>query len=158
MIAPAVPNLTPRVFGCVAFVHLHKHQRDKLSPRALRCVFLGYATHQKGYRCFYPPTQRMFVTVDVVFHEESMYFSNETKLQGEDLKNILSLNYEKVILSAPSNQVVDESNLCGDEHQEMGHDQDMVESDLGNTAENQEIDMVEPDLGTAGTAENQENG
>ena len=63
----------------------------------------------------------MFVTMDVVFHEESMHFSNETKLQGEDVKDILSLNYEKLILFAPSNQVVDESNLCDSEHQEMRH-------------------------------------
>jgi transposase InsO family protein len=49
VIAPIVPNLTPRVFGCVAYVHLHKHQRSKLAPRALRCIFVGYAAHQKGY-------------------------------------------------------------------------------------------------------------
>ncbi|KAM2296216.1 hypothetical protein ACFX1S_035911 [Malus domestica] len=42
--APAVPNLPPHVFGCVAFVHLHKQQRSKLEPRALRCVFVGYAS------------------------------------------------------------------------------------------------------------------
>lgn len=48
--APIVPNLQPHVFRCVVFVHLHKHQRNKLEPRALRCVFLGYASHQKGYR------------------------------------------------------------------------------------------------------------
>lgn len=33
--APTTTNLPPHVFGCVAFVHLHKHQRNKLSPRAL---------------------------------------------------------------------------------------------------------------------------
>lgn len=48
VIALAVQNLTPHIFGCVASVHLHKHQCDKLSPRAMRCFFLGYATHQKG--------------------------------------------------------------------------------------------------------------
>ncbi|RVW29882.1 Retrovirus-related Pol polyprotein from transposon RE1 [Vitis vinifera] len=31
VVAPTVPNLPPRVFGCVAFVHLHKHQRTKLT-------------------------------------------------------------------------------------------------------------------------------
>ncbi|RVW87124.1 Retrovirus-related Pol polyprotein from transposon TNT 1-94 [Vitis vinifera] len=31
VIAPTVPNLPPRVFGCMAFVHLHKHQRTKLT-------------------------------------------------------------------------------------------------------------------------------
>ncbi|WMV28081.1 hypothetical protein MTR67_021466 [Solanum verrucosum] len=41
----------------------------------------------------------------------------------------------------------DESSLCGGEHQEMGHNQDMVESDLG-TAENQEIE--EEDLCATG--------
>ena len=36
IVTPTVPNLPPRVFGCVAFVHLHKHHRNKLTPRALR--------------------------------------------------------------------------------------------------------------------------
>ena len=39
--AHTVPNLPPHMFGCVAFVHLHKQQRIKLEPRALRCVFVG---------------------------------------------------------------------------------------------------------------------
>ena len=32
IVAPVGPNLPPHVFGCVAFVHLHKHQRNKLTP------------------------------------------------------------------------------------------------------------------------------
>ncbi|RVX21100.1 L-ascorbate oxidase [Vitis vinifera] len=36
VVAPTVPNLPPRVFGCVAFVHLHKHQRTKLTSHALQ--------------------------------------------------------------------------------------------------------------------------
>ncbi|RVX19137.1 Retrovirus-related Pol polyprotein from transposon TNT 1-94 [Vitis vinifera] len=56
VVAPTVPNLPPRVFGCVAFVHLHKHQRTKLTSHALQCVFVGYALHKKGYRCYHPPT------------------------------------------------------------------------------------------------------
>ncbi|KAL6323336.1 hypothetical protein AAG906_029343 [Vitis piasezkii] len=35
------------IFGCVAFMHLQKGLRTKLEPRALRCVFVGYALHQK---------------------------------------------------------------------------------------------------------------
>ncbi|KAF7812189.1 retrovirus-related Pol polyprotein from transposon TNT 1-94 [Senna tora] len=79
-----------------AFVHLHKHQRNKLAPRAMRCVFLGYAMHKKGYRCYHPPSQRMFITVDVVFHEESMYFSPESKLQEEYQKEIQTLDYDLI--------------------------------------------------------------
>ncbi|RVW63837.1 Retrovirus-related Pol polyprotein from transposon RE1 [Vitis vinifera] len=36
VVAPTVPNLPPRVFGCVAFVHLHKHQCTKLTSHALQ--------------------------------------------------------------------------------------------------------------------------
>jgi hypothetical protein len=39
VVSPATPNLPPYVFGCVAFIHLHKHQRNKLQPWALG-VFL----------------------------------------------------------------------------------------------------------------------
>jgi hypothetical protein len=119
VIAPRVPNLTPRVFGCVAYVHLHKHQRSKLAPRALRCVFLGYAAHQKGYRCYHPPSKRMFITLDVVFHEDSMYFSYESDLQGEKQKEVLTLDHdiqvhEKIELTP---QVVGGS--ISDDNQEM---------------------------------------
>ncbi|RVW70134.1 Retrovirus-related Pol polyprotein from transposon TNT 1-94 [Vitis vinifera] len=65
VVAPTVPNLPPRVFGCVAFVHLHKHQRTKLTSHALQCVFVGYALHKKGYRCYHPPTRQMYITMDV---------------------------------------------------------------------------------------------
>ncbi|RVW22622.1 Retrovirus-related Pol polyprotein from transposon TNT 1-94 [Vitis vinifera] len=93
VIAPTVTNLPPRVFGCVTFVHLHKHQHTKLTFRALQCVFVGYALHKKGYRCYHPPTQRMFITMDMVFHEDSMYFSSESELQGEYHKEIQTLDY-----------------------------------------------------------------
>ena len=78
----------------MAFVHLHKHQRTKLTSRALQCVFVGYASHKKGYRCYHPPTRRMFITMDVVFHEDSMYFSFESKLQEEYYKEIQTLDYD----------------------------------------------------------------
>ncbi|RVX13689.1 Retrovirus-related Pol polyprotein from transposon RE1 [Vitis vinifera] len=94
VVAPTVPNLPPRVFGCVTFVHLHKHQRTKLTSHALQCVFVGYALHKKGYRCYHPPTRRMFITMDVVFHEDSMYFSFESELQGEYHKEIQTLDYD----------------------------------------------------------------
>ena len=40
-------GLTPRVFGCTAFVHVHSQHRDNLDPRAIKCVFLGYSSTQK---------------------------------------------------------------------------------------------------------------
>ena len=48
-------NLVPRIFGCVAFVHVHNQNRGKLDPQALKCVFVGYSSTQKGYKCYHPP-------------------------------------------------------------------------------------------------------
>lgn len=40
----------PRVFGCVCIVHNLDHPHDKLSAKAIRCVFIGYPPYQKGYK------------------------------------------------------------------------------------------------------------
>ena len=65
----------------------------------------------------------MFVTMDVVFHEDSMYFSSEPELQGEHLEEVQDLDYDFLIsiereLSEPSN------NLNGNEKErpELGNE------------------------------------
>jgi len=84
-----LPNalmLPPRVFGCVAYVYLHKNQRSKLDPCARRCLFLGYGIHQKGYWCYDPTARRLYVTMDVQFLEADMFYSpsaSTSPLQGE---------------------------------------------------------------------------
>ncbi|CAL8992660.1 unnamed protein product [Prunus brigantina] len=54
----SVSKLPPKVFGCVAYVHVYSHQRSKLDHCALRCVFIGYFSTQKGYKYYHPPTQK----------------------------------------------------------------------------------------------------
>ena len=44
-------HLPLRVFGSAVFVHAHTPKRNKLDPRAFKCVFLGYSSTQKGYKC-----------------------------------------------------------------------------------------------------------
>jgi len=54
-------QLVPRIFGCVSFVHVPSGDRGKLDPRALKCVFIGYSSTQKGYKCYHPPFKKFFV-------------------------------------------------------------------------------------------------
>ena len=75
-------NLAPRVFGCTSFVHIHNHKREKLYPKALKCVFVGHSSTQKGYKCYHPPTRKLYVSADVTFIENKPYFSTPY-LQGE---------------------------------------------------------------------------
>jgi hypothetical protein len=72
-----------RIFGCVTYVHIHKHQRDKLDARALKCVFIGYYITQKGYKCYHPSSKRFVVSKDVSFNENQSFF-NKSSLQGEE--------------------------------------------------------------------------
>ena len=41
-------GLIPRVFGCTSLVHVHSQNRGKLDPKAIKYVFLGYSSTQKG--------------------------------------------------------------------------------------------------------------
>ena len=76
-----VLELPPKIFGCVSFIHIPKQSRDKLDLRALRCVFHGYSSNQKGYKCYHTPT-RSYITMDVTFSKSQPYFTH-TYLQGE---------------------------------------------------------------------------
>ncbi|CAN0870173.1 Retrovirus-related Pol polyprotein from transposon TNT 1-94 [Linum grandiflorum] len=92
-----ISDLEPRVFGCVAFVHVHKHQRSKLDPRAQKCIFIGYASRQKGYKCYSPITRKVFTTMDITFFEKRAYYTNpdvqEENIQDEqqDWDNLIAL-------------------------------------------------------------------
>jgi len=54
------PNIKHlRIFGCAAYAHVPKDERQKLDPKARKCVFLGYGTETKGYRLYDPKCARV---------------------------------------------------------------------------------------------------
>ncbi|CAL9000930.1 unnamed protein product [Prunus brigantina] len=111
---PSVLTLHPRIFGCIAYVHILKHLRSKLDPCALKCVFVGFSPYSKGYRCYHPPTKRTYVTMDVTFSELSMYFHHESNspLQGEK-ENIEEQNWNWTIM-LPDITIEREEVICND--------------------------------------------
>ncbi|KAK4382157.1 Retrovirus-related Pol polyprotein from transposon TNT 1-94 [Sesamum angolense] len=60
-----------RIFGCSAFVFQNS---DKLEPRALKCVFIGYPEGIKGYRLWLrcQPGFKVVISKDVTFNESEM--------------------------------------------------------------------------------------
>ncbi|PKU70985.1 Retrovirus-related Pol polyprotein from transposon TNT 1-94 [Dendrobium catenatum] len=58
-----------RVFGCLCFPWLKPYTTSKLSPRSTPCTFLGYSPLHKGYKCFDPQTDKMYISRHVIFHE-----------------------------------------------------------------------------------------
>ncbi|XP_010496878.1 PREDICTED: uncharacterized protein LOC104773906 [Camelina sativa] len=67
---PSLDHL--RVFGCVCFVLVPGEQRSKLDAKSTKCMFVGYSTTQKGYKCYDPATSRLYVSRDVRFLENAM--------------------------------------------------------------------------------------
>ena len=60
-----VTDISLKKFGCTAFVHTHSHNHGKLDHKARKCVFVGYSSTQKGYKCFDPVSRKLFVSMDV---------------------------------------------------------------------------------------------
>jgi len=71
--SPLFP-LIARILGCVCFVHLFELGPDKLSLRAIFCIFMGYSRTQKGYRCYDPLTKKWLVSADIIFFESEPFF------------------------------------------------------------------------------------
>ncbi|KAL5736767.1 hypothetical protein ACOSQ2_031555 [Xanthoceras sorbifolium] len=70
-----------KVFGCTVFVHKPSLIRSKLDARSEKCIFLGYAPNKRGYKYFNPTKKKTYVSMDVVFFENTPFFKNH--LQGE---------------------------------------------------------------------------
>ena len=70
----------PKLFGSTCFVRDHRPSIGKLDPRAVKCVFMGYSSSQKGYKCWSPSAKRMFVSMDVTFRESEPFYGEPTDL------------------------------------------------------------------------------
>ena len=98
--------LSPKVFGCVAFVQDLSPGLDKLSPRSIKCMFIGYSRTQRGYRCFHPPSRRYLVSADVTFFE-SQNWSEDVTLNVEcPLPSIVDCSSTGAIQDLPANQEI----------------------------------------------------
>src|SRR3954469_19050324 len=65
-----------KVFGCACWPHLRPYNSRKLEFRSKKCVFLGYSTLHKGYKCLHVPSNRVYISRDVVFDESHFPFAN----------------------------------------------------------------------------------
>lgn len=58
-----------KTFGCLCFPNLNHSFLHKLAPRSTPCVFLGYPSSHKGYRCLDLKTRKVIISRHVVFDE-----------------------------------------------------------------------------------------
>ncbi|RVW63053.1 Retrovirus-related Pol polyprotein from transposon TNT 1-94 [Vitis vinifera] len=78
-----ISTVPPKIFGCSVFVHINQQNRSKLDPRSLKCIFLGYSSNQKGYKCYSPVTRKFYNSMNVTFFETQPYYP-KNDIQGEN--------------------------------------------------------------------------
>lgn len=71
-IAPRYTHL--RTFGCLCYPNLLKTSAHKLAPRSTPCIFLGYPTDHRGYRCLDLNTHKIILSRHVTFDENTFPF------------------------------------------------------------------------------------
>ncbi|GJU63298.1 retrotransposon protein, putative, ty1-copia subclass [Tanacetum coccineum] len=77
-----------KVWGCEALVKRDTLTKpDKLEPKALKCIFVGYPKETMGYSFYYPPENKVFVAGNAEFFENDV-IDHKASESLEDLENI----------------------------------------------------------------------
>lgn len=63
-----------RVFGCECFPHIRPYNAHKLISRSLHCIFLGYSSLHRGYKCLHLPTNCLNISHYIVFNKDLFPF------------------------------------------------------------------------------------
>lgn len=98
----SAPDYTSlRAFGCKCYPYLRPYMQDKLDPKSLFCVFLGYNEKYKGYRCYYPPTGKVFISRHVLFDETHFPYSDVYSQFHKETDSALLQDWRTVNISPP---------------------------------------------------------
>ncbi|KAI3513963.1 hypothetical protein L1887_12232 [Cichorium endivia] len=140
-IKPNVNHL--RVFGCVCYVFIPNHLRSKMEKKAIRCIFVGYDQERKGWRCCDPNSGKCYVSRNVVFDENSSWWSenHETLPDSETLQE--EIKSSRVRLNVEDNDFLVDSGGIHVQDQEVQQPSDPLPvNEVTNGDDNNEVQNV----------------
>ncbi|GJX02893.1 retrotransposon protein, putative, ty1-copia subclass [Tanacetum coccineum] len=86
--AARILNMVPTKKGCEALVKRDTLIKpDKLEPKSIKCIFVGYPKETMGYSFYYPPENKVLVARNAEFLENSL-ITQEASGSLEDLEII----------------------------------------------------------------------
>jgi hypothetical protein len=77
-------------FGCLCYPYLRDYVSHKLAPKTTPCVFIGYSSTHKGFRCLDRTTQRVFISRHVIFYETNFPFAGNPPATPASLSDLVS--------------------------------------------------------------------
>jgi hypothetical protein len=80
-----------RTFGCACWPNLRPFNTHKLQFCSKQCIFLGYNTMHKGFKCLDVADGRVYISRDVVFNETVFPFSKLNPNAGARLHSEILL-------------------------------------------------------------------
>jgi histone deacetylase 1/2 len=86
---PNYENFHP--FDCRVYPCLRDYMPNKFSPRSIPCIFMGYNTSYKGFRCLDPSTSRIYITRHAQFDEN--YFPSLDTSQAQSMSSLQFSNF-----------------------------------------------------------------
>ncbi|KAD5508144.1 hypothetical protein E3N88_15847 [Mikania micrantha] len=120
-----------RTFGCLCYPLIPSTSINKLQSRSSPCVFLGYPSNHRGYKCFDLSTRKIVISRHVVFDETVFPFSKRH--------------------SSPPNYEFLHSNLSSDPHPSFwfGHSVSTIPPTPPPTSDQTNCPLVQPQQPTA---------
>ena len=62
-----------RIFSCPVYIHIPKEKRTKLDPSGKKAIFVVYSKSLKAYKIYFPGYNKIDISRDVTFDEETCY-------------------------------------------------------------------------------------
>lgn len=131
-------------FGCACYPCLKPYNKHKLQFQTTKCVFLGYSSSHKGYKCI-SPTGRIYVSRHVVFNEDHFPFHDgflNTRRPVEFTTHPVSFFYPTAL--ANNNENLGQSNLQEHEAESLGNDDDNNDINQSSSSQNSRTCSMQP--------------
>jgi len=100
-----------KLFGCLCYPFLRSYNKIELDFRSQPCVIVGYSSKHKGYLCFHPSTDRVYIVKHVVFDETIFPYPSMVKVISRACKASL-LPVFTSLLHAASMSIPDSSKFA----------------------------------------------
>jgi transposase InsO family protein len=80
------------VWGCNAYCHVPKEQRNALSAKAEPCIYLGHSEVQNAAVVLLLSTKKVICSRDVTYHSSSFAFMRALELGDASVRDVLQLH------------------------------------------------------------------